>query len=90
LKRKYQAVEFQLLGLLDVENPQAVSRTQVEQWVAEGVINYLGVSDSVVGIIRNADCVVLPSYREGLPRTLIEAGRLAKPIVQLMCQGVEM
>ncbi len=81
IKQNHPNVEFQLLGFLDVENPQAVSRSDVEQWVEEGVVNYLGESDSVIDIMREADCVVLPSYREGLPRTLIEAGSLAKPIV---------
>jgi len=81
LKQKYPDAEFQLLGFLDVENPQAVPREKVEEWVAEGVINYMGKTDSVIDIMREADCVVLPSYREGLPRTLIEAGSLAKPIV---------
>ncbi|MBL4774958.1 MAG: glycosyltransferase family 4 protein [Mariprofundus sp.] len=81
LKQKYHHVEFQLLGFLDVENPQAVSRQKVEQWVDEGIINYMGVTDNVIELMQQADCVVLPSYREGLPRTLIEAGSLAKPIV---------
>jgi len=81
LQQKHSNVAFHLLGFLDVENPQAVPRAQVESWEAEGIITYLGVSDSVVDVMRRADCIVLPSYREGLPRTLIEAASLAKPVV---------
>ncbi|NWF39484.1 glycosyltransferase family 4 protein [Mariprofundus sp. NF] len=81
VKQKYPNARFQLLGFLDVINPQAISREQMQKWVDEGVVEYLGVSDDVKSHMQSADCVVLPSYREGLPRTLIEAGSLAKPIV---------
>jgi glycosyltransferase involved in cell wall biosynthesis len=72
---------FQLLGFLDVENRTAVGRRDVEAWVAEGLIEYLGVSDDVRPLIATADCVVLPSYREGLPRTLLEAAAMGRPML---------
>jgi glycosyltransferase involved in cell wall biosynthesis len=50
-------------------------------WVAEGVVNYLGVNDNVRVEITQADCIVLPSYREGTPRALLEAAAMARPIV---------
>ncbi len=54
----------------------------MEEWVAEGIVRYLGVSDNVYDEIAQADCVVLPSfYREGTPRTLLEAAAMARPIV---------
>lgn len=81
LKQRGLAVEFCLLGFLDVQNPSAISRQQMEEWVAEGVIYYLGVSDNVEEEIARADCVVLPSYREGTPRSLLEAAAMARPIV---------
>lgn len=73
--------EFCLLGFLDVQNPAAITRSQMDEWVAEGVVRYLGVSDDVRKEIAEADCVVLPSYREGTPRTLLEAAAMARPIV---------
>ena len=72
---------FRLLGFLDVENRTAVSRAEVEAWVGEGLIDYLGASDDVRPAIAAADCVVLPSYREGLPRTLLEAAAMARPLI---------
>lgn len=82
LKRRGIAAECCLLGFLDVQNPFAISRKQMDEWVAEGVIRFLGVSDNVRDEIAQADCVVLPSfYREGTPRTLLEAAAMARPIV---------
>ncbi len=82
LKRRGIEAECCLLGFLDVQNPAAISRKQMDEWVAEGVVRYLGVSDNVREEIAQADCVVLPSfYREGTPRTLLEAAAMARPIV---------
>lgn len=73
--------QFRLLGFLDVDNRTAVSRAAVDAWVTEGVIDYLGTSDDVRPHLAAADCVVLPSYREGTPRTLLEAASMAKPLI---------
>ena len=82
IKKKYPSVEFQLLGFLDVINKSAISKEQMQQWVDEGLVNYLGVSDDVKVQIAKADCIVLPSfYREGTPRTLLESASMAKPII---------
>ena len=71
----------QLLGEIGVANRTAIHRETVEKWVAEGVVEYLGVSTDVRPHIENADCVVLPSYREGTPRTLLEAAAMGRPLV---------
>ncbi|PSK80418.1 glycosyltransferase involved in cell wall biosynthesis [Limimaricola soesokkakensis] len=72
---------FQLLGPLDVENRSAIPDTLLEKWRQNGTIEYLGESDDVRSEIADADCVVLPSYREGAPRTLIEAAAMARPLI---------
>lgn len=82
LKTQYPSIECQLLGFLDAKNPTAITSEEMQIWVDEGVVNYLGVSDSVVDFLRQADCVVLPSYyREGVPRSLLEAASVGKPII---------
>jgi len=81
VRQKYPTVRFQVLGFLDVLNNTAVSRAEMEQWVREGVVEYLGVADDVKPYMADADCVVLPSYREGVPRSLLEAAAIGRPIV---------
>lgn len=82
VRERYPEAEFCLLGFLDVQNPAAISRTQMVEWVEERVVHYLGCSDDVRPHIANADCVVLPSfYREGVPRTLLEAAAMGRPII---------
>ena len=81
LKESGVKAEFCLLGFLDVENPAAISSEQMKQWTDQGFVKYLGTSDDVREHIAVADCIVLPSYREGTPRTLLEAAAMAKPII---------
>lgn len=91
LKADWPDVEWCLLGFVDVKNPAAISGEQMNAWVQEGVVNYWGVSDDVRLQIAKADCVVLPSYREGTPRTLLEAAAMARPIITTDapgCRGV--
>ena len=81
VRAKATETKFQLLGFLDVANRTAVTREDVDAWVKEGVIDYLGSTDDVRPFIAEADCVVLPSYREGTPRSLLEAAAMAKPLI---------
>lgn len=87
VKAKYPNVRFQLLGFSGVANPSAISREKLSEWVQEGVVEYLGHSDDVRPFLSNADCVVLPSYREGVPRTLLEAAAVGKVIVTTDAPG---
>jgi glycosyltransferase involved in cell wall biosynthesis len=81
LRATYPHVRFQLLGPVGVDNPSAIGRTDVEAWQRDDLIDYLGEAHDVRPHIANADCVVLPSYREGVPRTLMEASAMGRPIV---------
>src|SRR5699024_11014592 len=81
IKAGHPAVRFQLLGALGAANRSAVDADSLAQWQAEGIIEYLGTCEDVRPCIAAADCVVLPSYREGAPRTLIEAAAMARPVI---------
>lgn len=87
LRVTYPDARFQLLGPVGVDNPSAISQAEVDAWVREGVIDYLGEAHDVRPHIAAADCVVLPSYREGVPRTLMEASAMGRPIVATNVPG---
>lgn len=73
---------FRLIGYIDSDNPGGISKTQIQQWSDEGIIEYCGTAEDIRRTISESDCVVLPSYyREGVPRTLLEAASMAKPII---------
>ncbi len=81
IKEAHPNVDFQLLGPLTAENRTAISVKTLKQWEKTGAIEYLGESNDVRSEIAAADCVVLPSYREGAPRTLIEAAAMSRPLI---------
>ena len=82
LKRSGLRARFQVLGNTDSGNPTSISKTELENWVAAGSIEYLGFTDDVRAHLAEADVVVLPSYyREGVPRCLLEAMSMQKPIL---------
>lgn len=73
--------KFQLLGGKDIEHKRGISEEIIQEWIDSNIVEYLGKTDDVKTYLEKADCVVLPSYREGTPRTLLEAASSAKPIV---------
>lgn len=78
-----QGVEarFQLLGAKDPEHRRGIPLRTIQRWIDEKTVEYLGTTQDVRPFIQSADCVVLPSYREGTPHTLLEAASCSKPIV---------
>ncbi|MNI28313.1 N,N'-diacetylbacillosaminyl-diphospho-undecaprenol alpha-1,3-N-acetylgalactosaminyltransferase [compost metagenome] len=80
LKTKYAHVSIQLLGPFD-HNPTSISKAQVTEWMNEGVIRYLGETTDVRPYLRSSDVFVLPSYREGTPKSVLEAMAMGLPIV---------
>ena len=81
LKSIHPNCEFGILGFFDINSPAAISIEKIQSWVEQGAINYWGASYDVRLEISNADCVVLPSYREGTPRSLLEAAAMGRPLV---------
>ncbi|NNF35408.1 MAG: glycosyltransferase family 4 protein, partial [Saprospiraceae bacterium] len=79
--------DFQLLGSKDPVHRRGIPEELIDKWVETNSIDYLGSTDDVRPFIENANCVVLPSYREGTPRTLLEAASLEKPIVASKVAG---
>ncbi|MCH8466819.1 MAG: glycosyltransferase family 4 protein [Roseinatronobacter sp.] len=81
IKRSHAETCFQLLGAVSAQNRSAIALSVLEGWVAEGVVSYLGTTEDVRSPIAAAHVIVLPSYREGAPRTLIEGAAMARPVI---------
>ena len=81
LRQRGSKAIFQVAGDRDPGNPSSISEAQISEWKAEGVVDFKGHVDGIEALIAEATLVVLPSYREGLPRTLLEAAAMGKPIV---------
>ncbi|MSO54533.1 MAG: glycosyltransferase family 1 protein [Rhodospirillales bacterium] len=70
-----------LIGMPDPDNPTSISADQLCEWHDDGLIQWLGYRDDVAEIWRYAHIAILPSYREGLPKSLLEAAASGRPIV---------
>ncbi|MGB3852718.1 MAG: glycosyltransferase family 4 protein [Tunicatimonas sp.] len=81
LRQQGVSARFQLLGARDPAHRRGIADAMLDGWIDEGLIDYLGTADDVRPFVQQADAVVLPSYREGLPRTLLEAASMEKPLV---------
>jgi glycosyltransferase involved in cell wall biosynthesis len=87
LKSDGLPIKFQILGAIDEKHKRGIREATIREWISEDLIEYLGTTDDVRTFINQADCVVLPSYREGTPRTLLEAASSSKPIITTNVPG---
>jgi glycosyltransferase involved in cell wall biosynthesis len=81
LKQQGLDVQCQLLGFFDDNNPVAISRQEIAEWERRNILSYLGHTDDVAKVIEKADCIVLPSYREGMPLSLLEGASMCKTLI---------
>ncbi|MCP4626927.1 MAG: glycosyltransferase family 4 protein [bacterium] len=82
VQRRSPQIRFQLLGDRDVRNPNVIPREDLNRWQEAGIVKWFGAVEDVRPFLAAADVVVLPSYyREGIPRSLLEAAAMGKPII---------
>lgn len=77
---------FRIAGPLD-SNPSAVARAELDEWAAQGIVEYVGAPTDVREIIAAASVLVLPSYAEGMPRVVLEAMALGRCVVTTDAPG---
>lgn len=85
--QKNKHVEFHLLGEIDDQNPSAIKKEELESWILDGVIHYHEHTKDTRPFICESDCVVLPSYREGMPRVILEGLAMGKPCITTDAPG---
>ena len=80
---KEQGLQFRLVlvGSPDPDNPKSIPESQIHRWVGEGILEWWGHREDMPQVLAQSAIVVLPSYREGLPKILLEAGALGRPVV---------
>lgn len=81
IRKRGLAARFALVGEPDPANPASITESQLRQWVDAGVVEWWGWRDDMAQVYGSAHIVCLPSYREGLPKALMEAAACARPIV---------
>lgn len=80
-KQSSPDARFQMLGKIDPDNPSHIEESVIRSWVNDGHVEYLGEVNDVRDILGRSDVVVLPSYREGVPRSVLEAMAMGKAII---------
>jgi glycosyltransferase involved in cell wall biosynthesis len=74
-------VQFWLIGEIDKENPSSIKNEDLVKWIRDPHIYYHGATDNIRKFLERTDCVVLPSYREGMPRVIMEAMAMERPVI---------
>jgi glycosyltransferase involved in cell wall biosynthesis len=88
LKHRGRTMEFLLAGMPDHGNPNSIRGAEVEQWAREGLVKWLGHVEDMPSLMRSVDVMALPSYyREGVPRSLIEAAACGLALVTTNLTG---
>lgn len=87
LRREGRQYRFILVGAPDPYNPSSIDKVQLRSWEEEGLVEWLGHTDDVPAAISGANVVVLPSYREGLPKVLLEAAASERAVVTFDVPG---
>jgi len=87
VKAQYPDARFSLVGWIDEENPSAIAPSELEMWIAEGTIENIGRLSDVRPAIAQCSVFVLPSYREGTPRSVLEAMSIGRAIITTDAPG---
>lgn len=86
VKRRYPSIVFTVVGGFD-DNQESLSKSEMDKLVSDGVVEYKGFQSNVKPFLENSSVFVLPSYHEGLPRSVLEAMATGRPIITTNAPG---
>lgn len=85
--RSNDHIRFWLVGEIDKENPSSISNEDLMKWIRDPKIQYHGATENIRKFIEKSDCIILPSYREGMPRVIMEAMAMERPVITTNTAG---
>jgi glycosyltransferase involved in cell wall biosynthesis len=86
IRSRYPSVQFDLVGWVD-DNPDSIEQHELDTWIKDGLFNFLGKLNDVKPAIADSSVYVLPSYREGTPRTVLEAMAMGRAVITTDAPG---
>ena len=81
IKKEHPLIKFVFIGNIDKSNKTAIKKNEIDDWVKREIIEYHGFQHDVRSYIKKCDCVIIPSYREGMSKSLIESAAMGRPII---------
>ena len=87
LKERGVYIKLRLIGAPDPSNPASISESQLKAWHDEGIVEWLGPRTDIAAQLANSHIALLPSYREGMPRSLLEGAAIGRPLVAFDAPG---
>lgn len=87
IKERNIKARFVLVGDIDLNNPESIEQAQIDKWIKSGIIEQWGRCDNMEKVYKKSSIVCLPSYNEGLPKVLLEAGSSSRPAIAFDVPG---
>lgn len=87
IKARNIKARFVLVGDIDLDNPESIKQVQIDKWIKSGILEHWGRCDNMEKVYEKSSIVCLPSYNEGLPKVLLEAGSSSRPVVAFNVPG---
>lgn len=81
VRSQNQNVQFWLIGEIDKENPSSIRNEDLMKWIRDPNIHYHGATENIRKYIEKSDCIVLPSYREGMPKVIMESMAMERAVI---------
>jgi glycosyltransferase involved in cell wall biosynthesis len=81
VRQQNPATQFWLIGEIDRENPSSIHHQDLMKWIRDPNIHYHGATENIRKYIERSDCIVLPSYREGMPRVIMESMAMERAVI---------